>query len=120
MSKIVIRGNAVFFSFVFLDETNAVTTADSAEVEVTYPARDGFATETISLTLTSGSWQGSWDTTNSRGGWVQYHVHAHANLNTDEFAQDGRFLLKANRANLQHILLPTGLGLNDIEPVDYA
>ena len=121
MSEIVQRGNTVFLAFTFIDEDDETTAVDSAEVELTYPGRDGFATETLTLTLSTGAWRTTWDSTKARAGWVHWHAHGISAQNGD-FAQDGRFKLTANRASYQHDVLPTGGTLTDpgTPPTDYA
>lgn len=119
MSDVIQRGNTVFFSFVFLDQNRDVTAADSAEVELTFVGRDGWTTETVTLELTSGSWQAEWDSSKARAGWVRYHAHALSDTGGN-FASDGRFKVRANIASYQHDLLPAGNGLNDTAPTDYV
>jgi hypothetical protein len=105
--RVVTRGNTVFLSFTFYDEDGAVAVCTSAEVQLTYPGNRAFETETITLTNASNVWSGSWDSSHARAGWVEYHAHAVAAAG--EYAQDGRFRLTANRANLDHdTLQPSG------------
>lgn len=105
--RIVTRGNTTFFSFTFYDEDEAVAVLTSAELQLTYPGKNAFETETITLTNASNVWSGQWVSTAARAGWVEYH--AHGVNSAGEYAQDGRFRVNANRANLDHdTLAPSG------------
>lgn len=106
MAKTVItRGNTVYFSFTFYDENDDEALVDSATLTLTYPGRDHVVTETVNLVDGPGeTWTYAWDCTKSRTGWVEYH--AHALDQSYQLAEDGRFRLRANRANYDHDELP--------------
>lgn len=105
MAEIITRSNTVSLSFEFLDNTGEAATLSSATCQLVYPGHSDHETELLTLTETGDTWDATWDSTKSRGGWVEYHAHAIA-TNSDELTQDGRFKLKSNRANYQHDALP--------------
>jgi len=113
--RMITRGNTVYFDFVFYDEEDAIVTdVTTAAVQLTYPGFRSWETETVSLTESSPDvWSGQWDSTKARAGWVEYHAHAHNGVGN--FADDGRFRLPANRANLDHDRLPSGGTQSDYE-----
>lgn len=111
--SVIVRGSRVYFSFTFYDEDGEEADCTSATLQLTYPAACGFETETLTLTESGSNWLVEWDSSKSKGGWVHYHAHALAGSSA-EFAKDGRFRLKANRANYDHDALP-----NTGTPSDY-
>lgn len=115
MTSVIVRGSTVYFSFEFIDENDDVAVCDSATLQLTWPGRDGYETETLTLTESDGAWLVEWDSAKSRPGWVQYHAHALAGAGTAQFARDGRFRLRGNRAGLDHDALPGGGEISDYE-----
>ncbi len=112
-SEIRSRGNTFNLAFTFLDENGDVAFADTAQVELTYPGRHWFETETLDLTQDGDQWKTTWDSTKSRGGWVRFHADARTSGDDPTvYAEDGRFKITANMANYQHEPLPGG-SLND-------
>lgn len=103
--RIVTRGNTTFFTFTFYDENGDVAIVASAQLQLTYPGGDNFATEELDLTSSGTDWTGQWASAKSRPGWVEYHAHAY-DAGGIEYSQDGRFRLSGNRANLDHDPLP--------------
>jgi hypothetical protein len=121
--RIVTRGNTAFFTFTFYDENDDVAIVVSAEVQLTYPGDVDFVTETIALQASGTDWIGEWDTTKSRPGWVEAHPHAYAS--GVAYAQDLRFRVSGNRANLDHDALPasgtpSGDAMINAGPADYS
>ena len=109
MAKVLARANTIALAFSFFDAAGAVASVASANVQLVYPGRDRLETEVIALTDVSDSWEATWDSTKSRGGWVQFHAHATSGGSpSTEYTEDGRFKLSSNEANLQHDELPAG------------
>jgi len=109
MTTILNRSNTVSLSFTFKDENGDVANVESATCQLVYPGRDAFQTETIALAENSGAWEASWDSSNARGGWVEFHAHAlSSGTPVTAYTEDGRFKLSSNMANLQHDELPQG------------
>ena len=102
--SVIVRGSKVYFSFQFFDENGDLADVDSAELQLTYPGRDKFETEALTLELAAGYWIAEWLTTPMRDGWLQYHAHAYSS--GAELAQDGRVRIKGNRASFDHDILP--------------
>jgi len=107
MAKVIHRGNTVTLSFTFKDATGATATVVSAECELVYPGRDEYQKETLTLTESSGAWSATWVSSNTRGGWVEFHAEGTA-AGDVIYTEDGRFKVKSNEANLQHTELPEG------------
>ena len=113
MAKVLTRNNTINLAFTFLDANGDVAFADMAQVQLTYPGRYQFETETLDLTQDGDQWKTTWDSTKSRAGWVQFHADARTTGDDPTvFAEDGRFKLTANMSNYQHDKLPGG-SLND-------
>lgn len=109
--SIITRGNTVHFTFSFLSEDDEPAVVISAVVQITYPGRDAYETETVELEQSGATWVGEWESTAARPCWVEYH--AHAKTESNEFTLDGRFRLRGNRANLDHDALPRGSSSSD-------
>lgn len=103
--RVTTRGNTATLDFTFYDNNEVLASVTSAEVQLTYPGRGGNdTTEKLTLTKSGNVWSTPWDSTHCSGGWVDYHAHAY--VLTYQYAQDGRFQITANRANLDHDALP--------------
>lgn len=101
----VTRGNTVTFAFTFYDEDGNLASVSSATLQLTYPGKLYEVTE--ALTLTEGdddAWEATWDSSKSQPGWVKYHAHGIAG--SYQYAEDGRFPLRGNAANIDHDALP--------------
>lgn len=109
MASVVTRGNTVSLSFTFKDANGDAANVASASVQLVFPGRDNLQAENITLTENSGAWEATWDSSVSRGGWIEFHAHAIASGNpSTSYVEDGRFKLIGNRAGLQHDVLPQG------------
>ena len=109
MAKVLARSNTVNFAFTFKDEDGDAATVASATVQIVYPGRDRRETEKLTLVDNSGSWEVTWDSSKSRGGWIEFHAHALTSGSpATSYTEDGRFKLSSNEANLQHDALPQG------------
>ena len=114
MASILTRANTVALSFTFKDANGDAANVASASVQLVYPGREALQTENVPLSETAGAWQAEWDSSKARGGWVEFHAHAvSSGTPVTSYAEDGRFKLTSNRANLQHDPLPEDA--NDLE-----
>lgn len=107
------RGNTVFFTFTFYDENGSVAVCQTAALQLTYPGRSDYVTEEIDLSASGSTWTGEWDSSNAGPGWVQYHAHAYAS--GTQFAEEGRFRVRGNRASLDHDHLPVSATRSEAE-----
>ncbi|MDA7948082.1 MAG: hypothetical protein MPJ78_11480 [Hyphomicrobiaceae bacterium] len=107
MASILTRANTVALSFTFKDANGDAANVASASVQLVYSGREALQTEQITLGETAGAWETNWDSSRARGGWVEFHAHAvSSGTPVTRYAEDGRFKLTSNRANLQHDELP--------------
>ena len=107
MASILTRANTVALSFTFKDANGDAANVASASVQLVYRRREALQTENLTLSENAGAWEADWDSSNARGGWVEFHAHAVSSGSpVTSFAEDGRFKLRSNRANLQHDELP--------------
>lgn len=107
MASILTRGNTVALSFTFKDANGDAANVASASVQLVYRGREAPQTENITLSESAGAWEADWDSSRARGSWVEFHAHAVSSGSpATDYAEDGRFRLTSNRANLQHDELP--------------
>ncbi len=107
MASILTRANTVALSFTFRDANGDEANVASASVQLVYRGRAALQTETIPLAENAGAWEADWDSSRARGGWVEFHAHALSSGSpVTRYAEDGRFKLTSNRANLEHAELP--------------
>ncbi|MGI9386196.1 MAG: hypothetical protein ACR2OX_02085 [Methyloligellaceae bacterium] len=107
MTAILTRSNTVALSFTFKDENGDAANVASASVQLVYLGREALQTQKLTLSENSGAWEVDWDSSPVRGGWVEFHAHAVSpGSPVTSYAEDGRFKLTSNRANLQHDELP--------------
>lgn len=104
--SVIARGNSVYFAFEFLTQDCAVADVDSATLTLVYPGSTEYQKEVLALTEDEGDgfWKVTWDSGKSRPGWVDYHAHAISGSN--QLTEDGRFKVSANKASMQHDVLP--------------
>lgn len=95
------RGNVVEFTATFLDAAGATIEPDSASVTVNFlNADDERESATVEMTMsTDQSWFASWSTADAKPALVYWSVKSVG----PESAEDDKFMLKGNLANLSDL-----------------
>ena len=93
-----VRKNELVCTGIFTPAPGQVGTPTSAELVLDYTnTSDVKTTEQIQMTVgTDGTWYALWDSSNCKGGSVEWMVHCWGGLVA---ATEGTFHIKANRAN---------------------
>ena len=109
MAEVLTRSNTVNLSFTFKDENGDTATVASATVQLVYPGRDELQTEAITLSQSGNNWTGTWDSSKSRGGWIEFTAKGTTSGNpATTYTEDGRFKTTGNKSNIQLTSLPEG------------
>lgn len=94
-----VRGAAVFFGFVFKDETGNPVAPSSAKVRITYKRSGAITTDDVDLTdAGSFNWTTTWDSSVADAGTIAWWAQS---TPSPKSALQGSFLLQANLANPQ-------------------
>lgn len=93
---VYIRGETVEIEATFTDKDGDALTPSSVTVYFAYEDAGVDTTATVSLTLSSGVWTGSWDTSPADPGTIYWHLRTEGSTKA---AEQGHFTLKANEAN---------------------
>ena len=96
----VTRGTEVAVSVAFTTAAGNPVTPVAVRASVAYyPAAGGaLLTEDLPMTLSGGSWAGTWDTSKARASTVFWHVESDDPA-VQAIAVDGSFAVTANPAN---------------------
>jgi len=98
MQKFV-RGNNIVCSGTFTPASGSSAPTSAVAILTYKDATTGLATSsTVSLTLSSGVWSGTWNSLLSQEGIVEWRIQASGVL---QAAAQGQFLLQANDANVK-------------------
>ncbi len=93
---VYIRGETVEVEATFTDKDGDTLTPSSVTMYFKYCDSGVDTTATVTLTLSSGVWTGSWDSAPADEGTIYWHLRT---AGSTKAAEDGHFTLKANDAN---------------------
>lgn len=91
-----VRGETIEMSWTFTDSDGASATPSGVTVYVHYFVDNVATTATETLSLVSGAWTGTWDSSVADPGTVDMHLRT---TGGSIAAEDWRITLKANDAN---------------------
>ena len=101
MTTVKTRGNQITVSLTFRDDADDTITLSSASLKIVYPAAHRLeASDTITMTESSGTWSATWDSSVSRGGWIKYSAQG-LEADSTPHVLDGRFKIRDNIASLE-------------------